>query len=437
MMAGTGWNSNLPGGWQVKPLRSVADYSVSNVDKLSADDEQAVRLCNYTDVYNNDFITLGLPFMEATATAEEVAQYGLHVDDVIITKDSESWDDIGIPAVVRESASDLVCGYHLALLRPQKGKLAGRFLFRCLQAKPIRVQLELAANGVTRFGIPKSDIGGMALPVPPLAQQRAIADYLDRETASIDALVAAKERWLEILAEKRLALILRAVTSGLNAKAPLRDSGISWLGEIPKHWETKRGKWLFNERDERSTSGEEILLSLRMVRGLVPHNDVSEKPTRPEELIGYKKTSSGEIVINRMRASSGLIALTTQDGLVSPDYAVFRVSGEVDPRYFVHLFTTELLRGVFRSESTGLGTGSSGFLRLYSESFLALWFPAPPLEEQHAIVAHIAGETGKLDALRVATEKTLALLKERRAALIAAAVTGQIGLSTLDSEGGS
>ena len=231
------WADQLPDNWEVKPLRSVADYVVSNVDKVPDDDEIPIRLCNYTDVYNNEFITLALDFMQATASEAEISKFGLAVDDVIITKDSESWDDIGVPALVRETVGDLVCGYHLALLRSLKERMDGAFLFRCLQAKPVRVQLELVANGVTRFGIPKSEIGAMRLPVPPLTQQRAIADYLDRETARLDALVAAKERVLRLLAEKRRAVITRAVTRGIDPRAPLRDSGIPWLGEIPSHWE--------------------------------------------------------------------------------------------------------------------------------------------------------------------------------------------------------
>ncbi|MBZ5638348.1 MAG: restriction endonuclease subunit S [Acidobacteriia bacterium] len=428
------WVDGLPDQWEAKPLRATAGYVVSNVDKVPAECEMPVRLCNYTDVYNNEFITLALDFMQSTASEDEIRKFKLLVDDVVITKDSESWDDIGVPAHVRETAGDLVCGYHLALLRPHKQRVDGAFLFRCLQAKPIRVQLELAANGVTRFGIPKSEIGAMMLPVPPLRQQRIIADYLDRETARLDGLVAAKERVLGLLAEKRRALVTRAVTRGFDPRAPLRYSGIPWLGEIPIHWELKRAKWLFRERDERSTTGEETLLSLRMELGLVPHNEVSEKQTRAEELIGYKKTSLNEIVLNRMRAASGLVAVSPKDGLVSPDYAVFQAAPDTDPRYFAHLFRTELLQAVFRSESTGLGTGSSGFLRLYSENFLSLWLPCPSYREQRSILEHVANETARLDALRAATERTIALLKERRAALIAAAVTGRIDLQGVGHE---
>jgi type I restriction enzyme S subunit len=229
------WADTIPPSWEIKPLRAVAEYVVSNVDKVLSEHELPVRLCNYTDVYNNEFITLTIDFMQATATEAEISRFGIEIDDVIITKDSESWDDIGVPALVRETASDLVCGYHLALLRPLNQVILGAFLFRCLQAKPIRVQLELAANGVTRFGIPKSEIGVLSIPIPPLATQQDIAGYLDRETARIDALIAAKERLLELLAEKRRALITSAVTRGLDPDVPLRDSGIPWLGEIPAH----------------------------------------------------------------------------------------------------------------------------------------------------------------------------------------------------------
>lgn len=216
------------------------------------------------------------------------------------------------------------------------------------------------------------------------------------------------------------------MSRGLDPNVPTKPSGISWLERVPAHWEVKRAKWLFRERDERTTTGEEVLLSLRMERGLVPHNDVSEKQTIPLELVGYKKVAPTQIVVNRMRAASGLVAIATRDGLVSPDYAVFQCAPDIDPDYYVHLFKTELLQAVFRSESTGLGTGSSGFLRLYSESFLSLWFPCPPLKEQRDIVKRISQEASELDSLRSATERSVSLLKERRTALIKAAVTGQI-----------
>ena len=102
------------------PIKAVAQYSVSNVDKHSLDDQEQVRLCNYTDVYKNESITLNMDLMRATATLEEISKFHLEVDDVVITKDSESWNDIAIPAYIAETSDDLVCGYHLAIIRPKK-----------------------------------------------------------------------------------------------------------------------------------------------------------------------------------------------------------------------------------------------------------------------------------------------------------------------------
>ena len=417
------WIDQLPDNWGAKPLRSVADYVVSNVDKVPDEGEIPVRLCNYSDVYNNEFITLALDFMQATASEAEIAKFGVAADDVIITKDSESWEDIGVPALVREAAGDLVCGYHLALLRPVKQKMDGAFLFRCLQAKPVRVQLELEANGVTRFGIPKSEIGTMTLPVPPLAQQRAIADYLDRETARLDALVAVKERVLGLLAEKRRALITRAVTRGLDPSAPLRDSGIRWLGEIPARWETERTRWLFRERDERSDTGEEELLTVSHLTGVTPRSEKNVNMFEAATTEGYKICLPGDLVINTLWAWMGAMGVAPKDGIVSPAYNVYEPGVRLDPSYIDALVRLP----VFAQEVTRYSKGVwSSRLRLYPEGFFSVSLPVPPLSEQREIVAHIVNETRKLDKLRAATERTTVLLKERRAALIAVAVTGQI-----------
>ncbi len=227
------WAAKLPGTWDVKPLKAVASYSVSGVDKVPVDDEKPVRLCNYTDVYNNEFVDMSADFMMSTATDQEIEKFRLEVNDVVITKDSESWDDIGVPALVTETSEDLLCGYHLAKLSPFPEKVCGRFLLRCLQAKPIHTQLELASKGVTRFGLPKEAIGKLLLPIPPLRQQCAIADFLDKQTAGLDALIKVKERLLGILAEKRQALITHAVTRGLNPNVAFRDSGNLVARETP------------------------------------------------------------------------------------------------------------------------------------------------------------------------------------------------------------
>lgn len=426
MSAWLTWRETIPEKWQVVPLRAAANITVSNVDKIPVDNELPVRLCNYTDVYHNEFITSELTFMRGTATPTEIKRFGLQVGDVAITKDSESWEDIGIPALVNQTTDDLVCGYHLAILRPQADTLDGRFLFRCLQAKNIRIQLELVANGITRFGIPKDGIGKLSLPLPPLAQQRAIADFLDRETARLDALLAAKGRWLQLLAEKRRAFITRAVTRGLNPAAPMRDSELGWLDEIPAHWQTNRNAFLFRERDERGYP-DLPLLEVSINSGVVLREFSDDKIEGvAADFNSYKVARKGDVAFNKMRMWQGAVGITPTDGLVSPDYTVATPLEGLLASYVEHLFRTSVFSAECCRNSHGIVWDR---LRLYWDGFRDIRIPVPPIDEQREIVARIASETARLDALRAATERTIHLLKERRASLIAAAVTGKLAIA--------
>ncbi len=425
------WREDVPADWQVVPLRAVAAYRVSNVDKLKKEDELPVRLCNYVDVYHNEFIDLGLDFMEATATPEEIQRFKVRRGDVIITKDSESWDDIAVPALVRESARDLVCGYHLAQIRPRADRLDGAFLFRCLQAKPIRLSLELAANGVTRFGLPKSAIGDTALPVPPLASQRAIADFLDTETAHIDALIAAKQDLLDLLAEKRRALIIEAVTRGLDPDVPMKDSGVPWLGEIPAHWVVEKARWLFRLKEVRSNSGEEELLTVSHITGVTPRSEKEVNMFEAASTVGYKVCNPGDLVINTMWAWMGAMGVAPCLGIVSPSYHVYEVGPNFIPGYIDELVRTQNFADEVARYSKGVW---SSRLRLYPEGFLGVHFPVPPVDEQFSILESLRDELSRIDRLSAAVSGSLTFLQERREALIAAAVNGQLDLGDFEAE---
>ena len=279
------------------------------------------------------------------------------------------------------------------------------------------------------MGIPHVNgefLANIRIRVPSLPQQRAIADYLDRETARLDALVAAKEQVLALLAEKRRALITRAVTRGLDPNVPLRDSGIPWLGKIPVHWDTERARWLFEERDQRSDSGEEELLTVSHLTGVTRRSEMDVNMFEAETTKGYKICLSGDLVINTLWAWMGAMGVSPVDGIVSPAYNVYEPGVRFNPRYVDALVRLP----VYSQEVTRYSKGVwSSRLRLYPEGFFAVSLPVPPLHEQSEIVTHIANETRKLDELCAATGQTTALLKERRTALIAAAVTGQIDTS--------
>lgn len=290
-----------------------------------------------------------------------------------------------------------------------------------------RHQLNYVSTGSTYEAVATEDVANLLVEDAALDEQRAIAEYLDRETARLDALVAAKERVLGLLAEKRLALITRAVTRGLDPHAPLRDSGIPWLGEIPAHWEIERTRWLFKERDQRSGTGEEELLTVSHLTGVTPRSEKDVNMFEAETTEGYKICLSGDLVINTLWAWMGAMGVSPVDGIASPAYHVYEPGVRLEPS-----FVDALVRlPVFAQEVTRYSKGVwSSRLRLYPEGFFEVFLPVPLLSEQRAIVAHIANETVKLDQLRIATERTTILLKERRAALIAAAVTGQIDVES-------
>ena len=428
------WIGTLPDGWRVKPLRAIADSIISNVDKFVSDDEIPIRLCNYIDVYNNDFIKPDLDLMRATASAQEIERFGLLVDDVIITKDSESWEDIGVPALVTETADDIVCGYHLALLRPHKDTIHGAFLFRCLQARPVQAQLELTANGVTRFGLSKSDIRRTTVPVPPLREQRAIADYLDRETARLDALVAAKERLLALLAEKRRAIVTRAVTRGLDPRVPTRDSGVPWLGAIPAHWEIRKlghvasiGNGSTPNRDTASYWTDD---------GGIPwlNSSVVNQPevTAADQFVTALAVQKCHLPL--VRAGSVLIAITGQgktrgravvlaiDSTINQHLAFIQPERSRLRPWFLR-WTLFAAYDFLRSISDDAG-GTKGALTC--DGVANLRVPVPPADEQSAILDHVTISVGRFDSLRSVAEKTIAIIRERRSAIISAAVAGKI-----------
>ena len=215
--SGVDWLGDVPEHWEVRRLRTVVEMRVSNVDKHTKEDEFLIRLCNYVDVYKYDRITQAMPFMTATASWDEIERFRLERDDVLITKDSEAWDDIGVPALVVEPADDLISGYHLALLRPYK-EMIGAYLARTLQSKAVAYQFHVRANGVTRYGLTHAGIKSVLVPLPPLPEQRGIVKYLNKTTTEIDYAIARAHLQIELIEEYRTRLIADVVTGKLDVR---------------------------------------------------------------------------------------------------------------------------------------------------------------------------------------------------------------------------
>lgn len=215
--SGIEWLGDIPEHWEVRKLKYVAEIYPSNVDKHSKEGEKAVRLCNYTDVYKNDYITDDMNLMIATASDEQIERFTLLPNDVIITKDSETANDIAVPALVKGNLDNVVCGYHLSVMRPNK-KILGEFLFRVLQSKVVNIQFEVNANGVTRVGLGTYSQRNPKIPLPPLGEQQSIIDFILKETQNITTTISKIEKEIALVEEYKTALIAEAVTGKIDVR---------------------------------------------------------------------------------------------------------------------------------------------------------------------------------------------------------------------------
>jgi type I restriction enzyme S subunit len=210
--SGVEWIGKIPENWIVGKLKHYSELIISSVDKHINEYEKQVIVCNYTDVYYNEFISKDLELRKGSCSEDEYNKFKLDKGDVIITKDSESPTDIGVPSLVNDNFDNVVCGYHLSIIKPYQNKLVGGFLFRQLQTKRIRSYYEVCSNGITRFGLGKSSVLDTPLIIPPIQEQEQIVQYLDKHTKEIDDLIYMEQNKIVLLKEYRQSIISEVIT---------------------------------------------------------------------------------------------------------------------------------------------------------------------------------------------------------------------------------
>ena len=328
-------------------------------------------------------------------------------------------------AQIQNPPTNLVVSTGFAVVRPAPNFLDSKFAGFALRESSFLAEIEKRSVGVSYPAINALDLAEIPIHVPPLGEQRAIADYLGRETARLDTLVTTKEHVLRLLAEKRQALITEAVLRGVDAHVSLCDFGIPWIGDIPRHWEVRKIARLFCEKDQRDQPDLQ-LLEVSINQGVVVREFSDDRiESTAADFNIYKVARRGDIVFNKMRMWQGAVGVAPEDGLVSPDYVVARPSDRMSAAYASLLFRTPAFSAESARHSRGIVWDR---LRLYWQGFREITVPLPSVQEQHSIVGKIESETRKLDELAATTLETIALLRERRSAVIAEAVTGQLDL---------
>lgn len=226
--------------WRTEVLERIAEIRSSNVDKKSNPGEKSIHLCNYMDVYLREYITEAIEFMEATATPAEIQRFGIQRGDVMITKDSETPDDIGIPVVVVDDIPNLVCGYHVALIRPNRAEVDPVYLAKQLGLSDTARYYGRLANGSTRYGLSYQSIARTPIRLAPLPQQQRIAEILSTVDEAIEQTEALIAKTQQIKAGLMHDLLTRGVTADGQLRPPRKEAPQLYkespLGWIPKEW---------------------------------------------------------------------------------------------------------------------------------------------------------------------------------------------------------
>jgi type I restriction enzyme S subunit len=274
-------------------------------------------------------------------------------------------------------------------------------------------------------------IRSLRLPCPSAPEQTAIAAFLDSKTAQIDQAVAIKEKQIDLLKERKQILIQNAVIRGLDSNVPVRDSGVEWIGEIPKHWKILANRALFKERIEPGEDGLPILSV--SIHTAVSSEEISEEENirrriKIEDKSKYNLVQPGDIVFNMMRAWQGAIGAVKVKGMVSPAYIIATPCERIVSDYFEYQYRCpEFIQQMDRNSK-----GITDFRkRLYWAEFKQLAMVVPPTEEQIAIVNHIETESSKIDKAISLQQQQIDKLKEYKATLIDSAVTGKIRVTAL------
>lgn len=414
--SGVGWLGQIPSGWDAMRLKQAASV---NDDALPETTSPEFELA-YVDIGSVSLDrgierTESFDFQNAPSRARRVVRHG----DVLVSTVRTYLKAI---APVVHPPENMVVSTGFAVIRPNH-KLRPQYAKYVLQATGFVHEVIARSTGVSYPAINASDLVRISIPVPPLDEQATIAALLERETAKIDALIAEQEKLIKLLAEKRQATISRLVARGLNPDAPLKNSGVAWLGQVPAHWEIERLGALFRQVKRQGFEDKDVLSVYRDFGVIRKDSRVDNFNKTPEDLSLYQLVMPNDLVVNKMKGWQGSLGISSLEGITSPDYMVFMPLHLQDSRYLHLLLRSASMVSVYRSISNGIRPAQ---WRLEPEAFLALRVVLPPVDEQERIAAFCLGEMGQLDLFVEETAVALDLLRERRAALVTAAVTGQV-----------
>lgn len=320
-------------------------------------------------------------------------------------------------AIVREKG--IITSAYLAV-QPDEGRIVPRFVLYLLKAYDYRQVFHGVGSGI-RKTLKFQDFKSIKIVAPSLTEQTAIAAYLDTQCAKIDEIIAQAKASIEDYKQWKASIIYEAVTKGLDPNVEMKDSGIEWIGRMPSDWAIIRVKNLLAEINDRSETGSEEPLSMSQVLGIVPSSMIAVA-NPATSYVGAKIVRPNDLVFNKLKAHLGVFAVSNYDGLVSPDYAVYRANERANPKFLEYLFKTPNCIQEFKKYITGVGAGLS---RLYTSDLFNIKVALPVIDVQKHIVEYLNDFCSQADALIDEKQSLIDDLESYKKSLIYEVVTGK------------
>jgi type I restriction enzyme S subunit len=428
--SGVAWLGNIPTTWEVRRVKNTT-YLKGRVGWKGLTSEEYLDngyayLVTGTD-FSAKFINWRACHCVEKVRYEDDPFIQLREGDLLITKDGT----IGKLALVSGLDRPACLNSGIFLIRPT-GSYITAYMYWVLQSESFKVFCDLSSLGSTIQHLYQNVFENFSFAVPPLEEQRLIAAFLDHETGKIDALIAEQEKLVTLLAEKRQATVSHAVTRGLNPEVPMKDSAVPWLGKIPVNWEIRRVKSVssFTTSGPRGWSerigddGSIFVQSGDLDDSLGIEFETAKRVTVQDDAEANRtQLKAGDVVVCITGAKTGNVAVCTsisESAYVNQHLCLIRPRPNVIPLFLGTALKSRIGQTQFVLSQYGLKQGLS------LENVREAWIVLPPLAEQSAILSFLEAETNKLDTLKSEAGRAIALLKERRNALIAAVVTGQI-----------
>lgn len=407
--SGVSWIGDIPATWNLSQLR----YVIECLDGKRVPVETGLR----SEMQGS------IPYWGAGNIVDYVDRALFDEELVLLGEDGAPFFDHTRP-VAFHITEPIWANNHIHVLRINQNA-DPQYIVYALNA----VDCKEYINGAILNKLTQSAMNRIKIPLPPLSVQRKVSECLDGCVNTISNLINEKQSLIERLQEASTSIVAETVTKGLDSNSATKDTGISWLGQVPAHWQVLTNHQLFAERNIKCAEQDAVLLSVTKYLGVILQSQAEElnlATVAPAETTeGYKVVRKGDLVMNIMRAKDGSYGISGYDGVISPAYCIYYPRQEVNPQYLYYLFKTPMYMEIFKNYSTGIAEHR---MRLYPVNFFKIPAVVPPLEEQNEIVAYLDKRVKDIDELISLTQQQIEKLKEYRQSVISEVVTGKVAV---------